>query len=118
MSWSLWEEPPDVRIDRLALDIPGLDVAQARLTRIRYCGGTGRSGLSGEHARIEITLGPSGAGQPDHGRSKSSEGGGGGVDGKAGLMPGFCLKGGLIQFTQSFPCLSRRSSFSSTTRKP
>jgi hypothetical protein len=65
MSSSLREEPPDVHIDRLALDIPGLDVAQARSLAFAIAEGLAGVGLSGEHARIEITLGPSGAGQPD-----------------------------------------------------
>ena len=91
------EEPPDVQIDRLVLDIPGFDAdAGARSSRSAIARAAGRVGLSGEHAtdrdhpRTESAAAQAGSRCPDRR----------GVDGKAGLMSGFYLKGGLIEFTR------------------
>lgn len=65
MSSSLRKESLHVSIDRLTLDIPGLDAAQARSLAFAIGEGLAGRGLSGEHARIEITLGPSVAGPAD-----------------------------------------------------
>ena len=65
MSSSLREESLHVSIDGLTLDIPGLDAAQARSLAFAIGEGLAGRGLSGEHARIEITLAPSVAGPTD-----------------------------------------------------
>ena len=54
MSSSQWEDSPDVQIDRLVLDIPGLDAAQARALAFSIGERLAGAGLSGEHAKIEI----------------------------------------------------------------
>jgi hypothetical protein len=61
MSSSPREESPDVHVDRLVLDIPGLDAAQARSLAFGIGERLAGTGLSGEHAKIEIALGPIGA---------------------------------------------------------
>jgi hypothetical protein len=65
MSSSLQGESPDVHIDRLTLDIPGLDAVQARSLASGIGEGLAGIGLAGDHATIEIVLGPSDAGQRD-----------------------------------------------------
>jgi hypothetical protein len=65
VSWSVQEDLPEVRIDRLVLEIPGLDAAQARRLAFGIGERLAGAGLSGERAKIGITLGPSSAGQGD-----------------------------------------------------
>ena len=55
----------DVKIDRLVLDIPGLDQAQAQALARDIGERLALSGLDGEHAVIGVTLGPVGSGQGD-----------------------------------------------------
>jgi len=47
---------PDVRIDRLVLDIPGLDPAQARRLALGIAEGLVAAGASGEHAAVSVPL--------------------------------------------------------------
>ena len=65
MSESTKAKEPEVKIDRLILDIPGFDPAQARALVSDIGERLARAGLSGEHARIGITLGPVGGSQGD-----------------------------------------------------
>jgi hypothetical protein len=65
MSSSQWKESPDVQVDRLVLDIPGLNAAQARSLAFGIGERLAGASLSGEHAKIEIELGPTGARQAD-----------------------------------------------------
>jgi hypothetical protein len=65
MSDSVPDKSPDVRIDRLVLDIPGFDPAQVQGLAAAIGERLARAGLSGEHARIGITLGPQGGSQAD-----------------------------------------------------
>jgi hypothetical protein len=65
MSWSVQEDAPDVHIDRLVLEIPGLDAAQAQALAFGIGERLAHAGLFGERAKIGITLGPIGAGQTD-----------------------------------------------------
>jgi hypothetical protein len=57
--------PADVVIERLTLDVPGLDPADARALAAAVGERLARSGLSGDHARIGVTLGPVGGGQAE-----------------------------------------------------
>jgi hypothetical protein len=59
------DRPADVVIERLTLDVPGLDPADARALAAAIGERLARSGLSGEHARIGVTLGPIGGGQAE-----------------------------------------------------
>ncbi|HLY57844.1 MAG TPA: hypothetical protein VKS60_19940 [Stellaceae bacterium] len=58
--------PPDkdggaaVKIDRLVLDIPGLDPPEAEALATDIGERLARTGMSGDHATIGITLGPIG----------------------------------------------------------
>jgi hypothetical protein len=55
----------EVRIDRLVLDIPGLDPLRARELAQAIGERLARSGISGQHPRIGITLGPVGGSQAE-----------------------------------------------------
>jgi len=57
----------EVTIDRLVLDIPGFDPAQAAGLASDMAERLARAGLSGEHARIGVTLGPLGVSQAELG---------------------------------------------------
>jgi hypothetical protein len=48
----------EVKIDRLVLDIPGLDPAQAKRLALEIGEGLAGSGLTADHANIGIALGP------------------------------------------------------------
>ncbi len=47
---------PEVRIDRLVLDIPGLDPAQARALALGIAEGLAGSGASGAHKAVSVPL--------------------------------------------------------------
>jgi hypothetical protein len=47
---------PDVRIDRLVLDIPGFDPAQAHSLALQVADGLEKSGAKGEHATVNVSL--------------------------------------------------------------
>ena len=47
---------PEVRIDRLVLDIPGLDPSQARALAHGIAAGLAKSGASGEHQSVTVPL--------------------------------------------------------------
>jgi hypothetical protein len=47
---------PEVRIDRLVLDIPGLDPAQARRLAQGIAEGLATAGASGAHAAVSMPL--------------------------------------------------------------
>ncbi len=59
------DKPAEVTIDRLVLDIPGLDPAQAAGLASDVAERLARSGLAGERARVGITLGPVGGNQAE-----------------------------------------------------
>jgi len=46
----------DVRIDRLVLDIPGLDPAKGRALALGIAEGLAKAGASGEHASVSVPL--------------------------------------------------------------
>ena len=46
----------DVRIDRLVLDIPGLDPAQGRALALGIAEGLAKAGASGEHQSVSVPL--------------------------------------------------------------
>jgi hypothetical protein len=54
----------DVRIDRLVLDIPGLDPAQGRALALGIAEGLAKAGASGEHKSVSVPL-ASGVLSPD-----------------------------------------------------
>jgi hypothetical protein len=56
---------PEVTIDRLIFDIPGLDRAAASELARKVGERLASAGLSGEHPRIGITLGPIGGSQDE-----------------------------------------------------
>jgi hypothetical protein len=58
-------KPQEVRIDRLVLDIPGLDPARAQGLAAGIAERLAQTGLSGDHARVGITLGPVGASEAE-----------------------------------------------------
>lgn len=47
---------PAVKIDRLVLDIPGLDPGQVRLVAQGVAEGLALAGAAGEHARVSVPL--------------------------------------------------------------
>jgi hypothetical protein len=47
---------PEVRIDRLVLDIPGLDPAQGRALALGIAEGLAKAGASGEHNAVSVPL--------------------------------------------------------------
>jgi hypothetical protein len=57
------KKPGDVVIDRLVFDIPGLSLEEAKDLAAGIGERLARGGLSGEHARIGVTLGPIGGGE-------------------------------------------------------
>jgi hypothetical protein len=59
------KKPGDVVIDRLVFDIPGLGVEEAKALAAGIGERLARTGLSGEHARVGVTLGPVGGSQAD-----------------------------------------------------
>jgi len=65
MSGSAQDKAPEVHIDRLVLEIPGFDPAQAQVLALGIGERLASAGLSGEHAKIGITLGPIGGSQAD-----------------------------------------------------
>jgi hypothetical protein len=46
----------DVRIDRLVLDIPGFDPAQARALAMGIADGLAKTGVKGDHATVSVSL--------------------------------------------------------------
>jgi len=46
----------EVRIDRLVLDIPGLDPTQARSLALDIAEGLAKAGMSGEHRSVSVPL--------------------------------------------------------------
>jgi len=65
MSGSTPDKAAEVTIDRLVLDIPGLDPAQAAGLASDVAERLARAGLAGEHARVGVTLGPVGGSQAE-----------------------------------------------------
>jgi hypothetical protein len=55
----------DVVIDRLIFDVPGLGAEEAKALAGSLAERLARTGLSGEHAAVGVTLGPLGGGQAD-----------------------------------------------------
>jgi hypothetical protein len=47
---------PEVRIDRLVLEIPGLDAAQGRALALRIGEGLAKAGASGTHNTVSVPL--------------------------------------------------------------
>jgi hypothetical protein len=60
MSGSAPQQPqpagPEVRIDRLVLDIPGLDPAQGRALALGIAEGLAKAGADGKHDAIAVPL--------------------------------------------------------------
>jgi hypothetical protein len=48
--------PPEVRIDRLVLDIPGFDPAEARALAMGIADGLAKAGATGAHASVSVRL--------------------------------------------------------------
>ena len=65
MSGTTPNQESEVRIDRLVLDIPGFDPAQARALASDVAERLARAGISGVHPRIGVTLGPIGGSQTE-----------------------------------------------------
>lgn len=59
------DKPSEVKIDRLVLDIPGLDPAQAKRLALEIGERLAGSGLAGDHANIGIALGSMGDNRAD-----------------------------------------------------
>jgi hypothetical protein len=49
-------QAPEVRIDRLVLEIPGLDPAQGRALALGIAQGLAKAGATGEHATVTAPL--------------------------------------------------------------
>jgi hypothetical protein len=49
-------QPGDVHIDRLVLDIPGLDPAHVRRLAEGIAASLGNSGARGQHGKVEVPL--------------------------------------------------------------
>jgi hypothetical protein len=47
---------PQVHIDRLVLDIPGFDPAQARALAMEIAEGLAKAGVKGEHASATVSV--------------------------------------------------------------
>jgi hypothetical protein len=58
MSGTADQDAKEVRIDRLTIDIPGLDPARAAAIAERVGFGLAALGISGERERIAVTLAP------------------------------------------------------------
>jgi hypothetical protein len=56
MSGTTPQPAPEVRIDRLVLDIPGLDPAQGRALALGIAEGLAKAGATGEHAAVTVPL--------------------------------------------------------------
>lgn len=54
----------DVTIDRLVLDLPGIDAATARTLALGIAEGLAGAQIDGDHAGLSITVDPSAAAQP------------------------------------------------------
>jgi hypothetical protein len=54
-------QPKDVRIDRLVLDIPGLDPGKARALAEGIADALARSGATGQHDTVRVPLSVPGA---------------------------------------------------------
>lgn len=65
MSGAPQDNAAEVKIDRLVFDIPGLDPSQASALAQNIGERLASAGLSGEHGRIGITLGPIGGSQAE-----------------------------------------------------
>ena len=66
MSDAASQQPgPEVRIDRLVLDIPGLDPAQGRALALRVAEGLAATGASGERAMVSVPLAAGGGAPAD-----------------------------------------------------
>jgi hypothetical protein len=65
MSGDAPDASADVAIDRLVLDIPGLDPTWAAGLASDIAERLARAGLNGKHDRIGITLGPVGGSQAE-----------------------------------------------------
>jgi hypothetical protein len=49
-------QQPEVRIDRLVLDIPGLDPAHGRALALGIAEGLAKAGASGAHSSVSVPL--------------------------------------------------------------
>ena len=47
---------PEVRIDRLVLEVPGLDAAQGRALALGIAEGLAKAGASGKHDAVSVPL--------------------------------------------------------------
>lgn len=56
MTDAMQPKQQEVRIDRLVLDIPGLDPAQARSLALGIAEGLAKAGASGEHKSVSVPL--------------------------------------------------------------
>ena len=56
MTGAAQQTGPEVRIDRLVLDIPGFDPAQARALALGIADGLAKAGAKGEHATVSVPL--------------------------------------------------------------
>jgi hypothetical protein len=65
MSEPTQNNEPQVRIDRLVLDIPGFDPLRAKALALGIANGLAGAGAEGERKTIGITLDPTDAADPD-----------------------------------------------------
>ena len=56
---------PAVRIDRLVLDLPGLDAAEGRALALGIAEGLAKAGGKGEHAAVTVPLAAAVGAPPD-----------------------------------------------------
>jgi hypothetical protein len=55
---------PDVIIDRLVLELPGVDAAAARTLALGIAEGLAGAGIEGDHPALSATLDPAASGEP------------------------------------------------------
>ena len=55
----------DVTIDRLILDLPGIDAATARELASGIADGLAGAGIGGDHEALSVTIDPAAAAQPE-----------------------------------------------------
>ena len=53
-----------VTIDRLVLDLPGIDAAAARDLALGIADGLAGAAITGDHERLSVTIDPAAAAQP------------------------------------------------------
>jgi hypothetical protein len=53
-----------VTIDRLILDLPGMEAAAARDLALGIADGLAGAGIDGDHERLSVTIDPAAASQP------------------------------------------------------